>query len=428
MPQAQSGELGVWLVCDGEPLAEHRVKRREEDSVVSCWVASVPGKTFSIRLENRSADGIQFRLFLDGIETDVDHFIDGNEPHIDVTGIIIGRSDTGKSVHKPFVFSKIKTTDDAQTAAPDLDFPDLGTIEVVAYRVEMDYAPSSSDSDEYIGSKSMSNTTRRSGAHRRRRKNKRQSHGKQKGKAKQQAKEEQDCNTGCSNKNLLSDTLVHESSVKSSYHRISLGEDEEIDNDDIVTKPLKLRCLDEGEARAIFTIRYRPKEVLIASKIIPRPLPEDIPEASSNHQRNSTEPAAVPSKRPSGSGEHVRHKRPRRGQPEAAVADTRETISKDPIPQHTPKSETDSDLELARLRAITSDTGEADRDSTIARDNSQETSEETAIERELERPSTPDGDLIQPKIETFADLNLGELEASPPTLSNGDELPKKGQN
>ncbi|KAH8091039.1 hypothetical protein BXZ70DRAFT_954045 [Cristinia sonorae] len=204
MPQFR--EFGAWILVDGKELEEYDVKT--DDSTITCFVPSIVGQTFTIKVKNKYGEKVSFQIMVDG--TRVKGLLCCSEREEVIHGI-----DVTATSYRPLAFGSLNLTDD-DDARDGSQWQDLGSIEV---RVRRFIQGSQRDS---------------------RVKNREQN---------------------------ITNVAIHERSKKAGTHRVTLGEKKKrpviklscVDHIDTLENPyVKIRFL------------YRPKDILQAQGIIPQ--------------------------------------------------------------------------------------------------------------------------------------------------------------
>ncbi|KIJ51527.1 hypothetical protein M422DRAFT_65482 [Sphaerobolus stellatus SS14] len=124
MPTAYS--VQAWIEVDGTPLTEYQVSN--EGSRVTCYIPSQAGKKFTVRFRNTTppGSGLRGNIFLDGIAAGAGLLLP-----TDIHATSISGQTRWEGFEAPFVFAKLKTTDDETEACQDeRRLRDLGTIRI----------------------------------------------------------------------------------------------------------------------------------------------------------------------------------------------------------------------------------------------------------------------------------------------------------
>ncbi|KAG1750276.1 hypothetical protein EDB19DRAFT_101541 [Suillus lakei] len=202
-------EYTAWISVDGQPLETYAVETSLATNEVTCWIPSEAGKEFSVHCQNTPAPG------LDTIGAFV--YIDGQGCH----GGLFERWNTNHTVKfsyafvsdritKPFIFSPVRLTDEDEFV--DASTADLGQIQLRVCKVAL---------GEYFNP----------------------------------------------SQNLQTEHKVHERSKKAVTHCVGLGAETMIPQ----TMLRKSQCI--GQPLAIFTFKYRDRNLLKANGVIPVPAP-----------------------------------------------------------------------------------------------------------------------------------------------------------
>ncbi|OCH94518.1 hypothetical protein OBBRIDRAFT_884708 [Obba rivulosa] len=270
MPETQG--LRVAIVCDGEELTEYNIEKARRGKLVTCWIASEAGKEFTIRTTNRNTDeSFSFDFVLDGDKLSWGQFMEAREPDEDAQfGDTAGIPGSDGKI-RPFKFCMIDTTDDYQQVSTNVDMDNLGLIEICVRRARVDEEDAglelkvkqASDADddsewdectpiihEQAGDRRLSLRLRKvedSGSG---------------------SKSGSDADTDSGE---IESWLVHEQSKRAGWHRISLGEEREEQQ----LAEIPVHFLDSTQHPfAKFRFFYRPRDRLIADRIIPLPSPQ----------------------------------------------------------------------------------------------------------------------------------------------------------
>ncbi|KAH8091055.1 hypothetical protein BXZ70DRAFT_493087 [Cristinia sonorae] len=235
MPEIK--EFGASLLVDGKELEEYDVEVDADDSTVTCFVRSVAGQVFQIKVHSRYKDLVMFGIMVDG--TNVSRRLCLREE------VIKGVKKTATS-YQQFAFGDLRMTDE-DDARDGSQWADLGSIEARVLRV----VPGSSR-----------NTT---------------------------------TSTYDYTANIKNGP-VHERSKKAGTHRVTLGE---VQTDEAV-QTVTVDYIDSWKIPFVkIRFLYRPKDILQAQEIIPRtPSPPPRIPAHSLKRRNSE--AEHPLSRPMG--------------------------------------------------------------------------------------------------------------------------------
>ncbi|KAG2153984.1 hypothetical protein DEU56DRAFT_907445 [Suillus clintonianus] len=203
-------EYTAWVSVDGQPLEVYAVETSLATNEVTCWIASEAGKEFSVHCQNTSAPGV------DTIGAFV--YIDGQGCHgglferwsTDHT-INISNAFVSDRITKSLVFSTVRLTDEDEFV--DTSSADLGQIQIRVCKVTLgDYYNPSQD-------------------------------------------------------RLQTEHKVHERSKKAVTHCVGLGEETIVPQ----TMLRKSQCI--GQPLAVFTFKYRDRNLLKANGVIPTPAP-----------------------------------------------------------------------------------------------------------------------------------------------------------
>ncbi|ESK86715.1 hypothetical protein Moror_15205 [Moniliophthora roreri MCA 2997] len=122
-------EFSAWVNVDGHKAQEYGVEVSEVDKTVTCWIASEEGKAFEVCWDDSSKQtATTGKLYIDGNECSYKRMDVGRLQHTTVKGVRISAQ-----MRRPFVFSRVKTTDDESivTASASVE---TGEIRVVLTR------------------------------------------------------------------------------------------------------------------------------------------------------------------------------------------------------------------------------------------------------------------------------------------------------
>ncbi|KAF9472867.1 hypothetical protein BDN70DRAFT_886481 [Pholiota conissans] len=145
------GEFKVWIDVDGQKLPIYGAKcdsNKGLEVVMSCWIASVEAKEFSISFQRTQFDDYDFKatVTVDGhiacesIYRNVEE--DADEPQT-VWGTRISRTE-----ERSFVFGKVEyTNDDAELDDPSIQ--DIGKIEVILEKIDVTGTKRTKEPDVY---------------------------------------------------------------------------------------------------------------------------------------------------------------------------------------------------------------------------------------------------------------------------------------
>ncbi|KAI0786154.1 hypothetical protein C8Q75DRAFT_282666 [Abortiporus biennis] len=198
--------VGAWILVDGKELYEFG-SEIENDKVVSCYVASDEGKQFQFKFENTLNNrNYTFEYTVDG------EYLGGRLSCTskDLTEMLVTGMSINETTEKPFIFTKLNTSDDDALILNNKEKLDkIGSIEVKVF----EYKNKKPDLSEW-------------------------NHSAEK----------------------LKIILVHERSKKIGSHQISLG--------DSRTKPKRefrtVDYVDPQNPLVTFVFRYRPRDILQA--------------------------------------------------------------------------------------------------------------------------------------------------------------------
>ncbi|EEB91394.1 hypothetical protein MPER_10249, partial [Moniliophthora perniciosa FA553] len=199
-------EFSAWVTVGGQKAQEYGVEVSEADKTVTCWIPSEEGKTFEVCWDDSSKrSATNGKLFVDGHPCGGEIIPAGGQSHVTRKGARV----TFDSI-RPFVFSRLSTTDD-DDAATGSSSPEIGEIRVVMTRTHV--SPSQSNLPAII--------------------------------------------------NIPQSQIFHEKSKKAVDHQTSFGA--AIPS----KKPRIFHVKDYGDPVAQFRFRYRPLDMLQANGIAP---------------------------------------------------------------------------------------------------------------------------------------------------------------
>ncbi|KAI0786144.1 hypothetical protein C8Q75DRAFT_772328 [Abortiporus biennis] len=202
--------FGAWVRVDGKELDEYNTVI-ENDKVVNCYIASEEGKQFQFKFENTlDKRNYSFEYTVDG------EYLEGqfSPTNKDITHVIVTGISTDETTEKPFIFSKLNTSDDDTLLSNNKETLDkIGSIEVKVIehgyrRRDLSFLDNSTD--------------------------------------------------------RLKMDRVHERSKKVGGHRTSLGDSRTVPRTEFSTANL----VDPENPLATFVFQYRPRDILQAQGII----------------------------------------------------------------------------------------------------------------------------------------------------------------
>ncbi|KAJ7782350.1 hypothetical protein DFH07DRAFT_790352 [Mycena maculata] len=128
----QSGPFAAWIEIEGKPAQEYNVEAHVNRRVVTCWIPSEVGKSFSVAWRNAAIQ----------IPTAGHVFVDGKECGgrvLNGPSGISARQDgvTDATTVRQFTFSSITLTDDDAFLGNTTNHEKLGLIEVNIYPIQV---------------------------------------------------------------------------------------------------------------------------------------------------------------------------------------------------------------------------------------------------------------------------------------------------
>ncbi|KAG1729840.1 uncharacterized protein EDB91DRAFT_1252880 [Suillus paluster] len=202
-------EYTAWISVDGQPLETYAVETLPATNEVTCWIASEAGKEFSVHCQDTSASSVEAIAAFVYLDGQVCH---GNKFKANTNHIVkISDVYVTDRITKPFVFSTVRLTDEDEFV--DTSSANLGQIQVKVCRIVL--------SDFCYPSQT----------------------------------------------NLQTEHKVHERSKKAVTHCVGLG------SGTVVQSTMMRNSEYIGQPLAIFTFKYRDRNLLKANGVIPVPAP-----------------------------------------------------------------------------------------------------------------------------------------------------------
>ncbi|GAA5972263.1 hypothetical protein JCM11641_002378 [Rhodosporidiobolus odoratus] len=131
----QSGRYAAWVTVDGQAVPVYKVEHTSSyPPKTTCYIECAEGQQFQVVMENRAYYGghLAFWLHVDGTRMDGFSIKQPHQP-----GTSYGKRISATDV-RPYVFSQVSLTDDAELATTDEKvIKGLGTVRVEVHRTKL---------------------------------------------------------------------------------------------------------------------------------------------------------------------------------------------------------------------------------------------------------------------------------------------------